>query len=237
MGNITLDRLMRPRKEVALPTGETVVVRALASQELSLREAEATRAAALAEKEVRTPGTPRHDTYILRLETLSEELLRNQALEYASLDAWRRVEEVVKPDYIPEPEEATEEERRATVLKREEHLQQVAERRRLWVESAVATEKARLEGLDRDRLLAEVTTRTHRLVGDLAYREKFLAYTKRTSTLKLDGQPYFSSDEEALATHPAMDDLITRAFVEVNDFDPLSLSGTSSTATSEGSTG
>ena len=233
MGNsaISLDRLMRPQKTVDLPNGQQVVVRALAAQELSLRQKAATRAAAVAEAEARKEGTEEYETYILPILTSSIDELRAAYVGYARLDAQTQVFDKIKAEYIPEPDEATPEEQREVVLKREAHLEDVNRRRSEWVEAYVAEAKERAEKLeDEERLRAEIRRRTEKLVADIVYNETYLDQTHYLSVRNPDGTSYFSTPTEARYLHSAMSNLLAEAFAEVNDIDPLSLNGQSSTA-------
>lgn len=227
--NLFLDSLFRVATEVTLPGGEVVRVRALSEYELSARERYAQAEAARFVKRVSDENSEEYAALILPL-LQSDEQSREIALRiYLRSDAKRMARERHAPKYIPIPDGATEEEERRVLIQREEEIARVEEKRREDTEKIYAELEKDLEKMDGNKILSALREKTIEYAASSIKTRELVAYTIYAATERPGGGKRFSSPAEARELPESVRDIIIAAFAEVNNKDPLSLSGQSLT--------
>ncbi len=229
METVTLDQLFRANRPFKL--GETpLIARALSGPEHDERALVATHAARKLEKELADPESDAYAFYMRPYARQDEAGLREflTVVRRASLynDAHRRHPAI----YQPEPDNVTDAERRAIQNQREES--ETARIRLIddEVTAALAIYTESLAAQDRPTLYDAARGLAITRIIDERANAAFAYYTIWKGVLTPDGEPYFKTLAHAEHIGNAASFALFEQVTEVDNLNPLALSGPSSTA-------
>jgi hypothetical protein len=133
MSEITLDRLFRAKQDVVLPDGRTVQVRALSDAERKQRSTASLRASIRSDELLSKEDSDEYAIYIKPLEQASREELENIIVDWQTADIVRAAYEEFKYEFIPFPDDASDEEQKDVLLKRAESEKAVDDKRQDYI--------------------------------------------------------------------------------------------------------
>ena len=216
---ITLDRLYRARKAVALPDNSTVLVRALSDAERRQIQTDSLAASMRFDRALKDHNSNEYLCYVYPLESAT----RDELIE--ALAQWRRSELMLaaqrefKDEYLPFPDDATLEEMKAVVLQREESEARIKASREAFIEKQIVDERIRLSDKPEDALR----------VSALKYRAQYVsaleAYAENVrrcvyySCEKTDGGRAYTFEEVCNLETSVLNKLYTE-HKEVDSLDP-----------------
>lgn len=222
--DFSLDSLFRVRTEVNLPGGETVTVRALSEYEMSARERHAQAEAARFVKRLSDEGSDDYAAIVLPILQSSHEARIAAMKIYFQTEARRVARERNAPNYIPIPDNATEEEERRILIEREAEIERVEARRREDANKIYSELERSLEKMGEEEVLRVLIEKTKEYAAMSVKAREMVSYTIHIATLRPDGSKRFTL-QEAREMPEGVREIILSAFSEVNNKDPLSLSG------------
>lgn len=193
--DITLDRLFRATKAFEFG-GQKLTARALSGPEREERSMQSTNATRQLEKQLQNEDSPEYQFHLRLYENLDEDGLRQFLTIVKEGDIYREVSRDNKPIYQPEPDNVTEDERRALLNAREEAEKLRKEKIDTLVKAELEKYKPVVEKMDK----AELLSRARKLAIGRVLNEKansyYTYYTIYKGVLQ-DGKPYFESFEDA----------------------------------------
>jgi hypothetical protein len=207
-----LDDLYNTEAEVALPDGKVILVRTLTDAEVNHRELEAIKAASVVEAEFEDETSQRYKDLIEPLQRLDHDGL--VAIIMAVQEVVIR-EEVVRENpfrYVPFPDDATEDEKRDVMRRREEQEAQVRQRRSEEISRRLSARREEMQILEDDDLMKRAK---RALVNTEAFNrriEEFYTQTVYQSTW-LDSKHPFKL--EAVRGHGKRDGLNEKVFRKI----------------------
>ena len=219
---VTLDRLMRPTKQVSV-AGRVFTVRALTDLERNLRFRAATLARSKISRKLDDPNSEEHLVNFGDYASSTDEELRDVIAIFRRRDAWMQATKSVQYNFIPYPDEATEEERDAVNKQREDMLDRLNKERDAFVDKYIADLRKGLENGTREALLAEYmkAAKENILLGAFNEEADF-----QTLYISLDGKMPM---EDVRGLHPSVRQKLLEAVMEVDNIDPLLLKWPAST--------
>lgn len=227
---ITLDRLFRAEKPVEL-AGRQLVVRALSSYEIKCRFDEATLATLQVRRDVKLPDSRYYQLNIQStLEAASDVELRELIARGTSGQATGEAVRDIQPEYVPYPDDASDEERAATLIGRQAQLDKAVQLRNEYVVNKTQAKLvevatwARPE-LEREYIRLAIATLLDNTFGEI-YNNAGLLYAVRQA----NGEPYFASLQEVAECDDRVRARLSIEVRSINEIDPLAWSGPSSTA-------
>lgn len=219
MTELFLDSLFRTATEVRLPGGKTVTVRALGDAEIRGRESMARAEAARFRKKLKDENSDEHLSYISSLSELTDEQLRTLIVQmYVQLEAQDEARTQAKPQFVPVPEDANDEDKLDAEDAQKEEDERAQKEYEEILKSLSEAFRKNVESWDRDKLLAEAREWTTR---SLAYTE-FMRMTVLASlymATEVKGKRFFQSLQEVDNANRTIVNLLYDAFIEVNDKD------------------
>lgn len=225
-----LDDLCRPYEIVTLPNGKNVRVRALSDAELRARDLEATRVSAVMMERLRDPNSREYQSIVLPVLQGDAAVMRQALLAYRSVEAAREVQIEIQPEFIPFPDNASEEEKREVMLRREAQNKEIAEKRAARIAALVEKEKAALSEMDEDKLRDLVSRRSVNGVSDSIWSDEFVIQTIYLSCEVEDGSGrYFVSPDQARGLPRTVRSLLWNKYAEADRIDPFSFASPSPT--------
>jgi hypothetical protein len=193
--DVTLDRLFRATKNFEFG-GQKLTARALSGPEREERSMQSTNATRQLEKLLQNEDSSEYQFHLRLYENLDEDGLKQFLTIVKEGDLYRDASKEHKPIYQPEPDNVTDDERRALLNSREE----AEKARKDKIDEIVKTElekfKSTLEKLPKEELLS----RSRKLAIGRVLNEKANAYYTFYTIYKgvlQDGKPYFNSFEDA----------------------------------------
>jgi len=226
---VTLDRLFRPNVPFEIG-GQKFTIRALSDPEQNGRSMYATNRGRKIEKELADPQSDIYQYRIFVLERMSVESLQALLRGNRAGEIRRDLERDKPPVYIPFPDEATEEEKRAVLDSREE-----SEAKRVKdINDAVEVKSSEFfDKFLKDKAQAELFGMAKAQIIETLVLEQanmtFAHYTLYCAVMK-DGEQFFASPDEVAQMKDEVIFKMYRVAHEVNGIDPLALNGSSSTA-------
>lgn len=216
---VTLDRLYRAKTNVTLPGGVVVQVRALSDAERRSKQQSAIRASLRLEQAFNDPESDAYIVHIMPLEKSERDELVEIYVAWAQNDAVRQAPEVIKDEYIPLPEKATEQDIKDTMQRRDKSEDAIANQRRAYVQerAEVARKKAQ-EMPDADLRREAIARRKYLTALEQALIEDSLQ-TVLVCTEK-DGQPFFADIEEVKNLDSRVLDALLTEQRKVDSLDP-----------------
>jgi len=228
MEGITVDRLFRVSKDIEL-LGHKLKVRALSDLEMQLRHREAMRASVVVERALRDPDSTESLVNLAPLEQSAPDDLKSILVIYHQRETQIKAAREIPLDYLPFPDEATEEEQREVLARRETHAKLIQDKRKASVEQEVESYRKSLEDKSVEWLLAQAKGKTIMANASASFAEEFALHTIYTTLETPEGKRYFDSLDEVRLVPASVRNLILTTFSEVNDLDPLRLNGQSAT--------
>lgn len=226
---ISLDRLFRICKIVDMPDNTKVRVRSLSDLEMQDRNRAAIAARYVAEKRLKDKGSVEYQATLLPMEDAGADELKASLLAYRKFEIEQESYEEFKRVYIPDPKDATDEEKLATLAQREASLKDTEEKRKAWVQKKLESYAEGIDKWEEAKLRKEGLKKTAEFFGREAYSERLIGRTLFTVVSNLDGTRFFESEQEVTSVPPGVVQRLYDAVVEVNSLDPLSLPGPSAT--------
>ena len=220
---VTLDRLFRPQKTIDL-AGKTVTVRALSDPEHSDRYKLAMLVRTNLSEQL---ADPKSDEYIARFGNLDEATQEDMVASVLTFRAKAMQAEAEKRfpyEFTPIPDNATNEETEATFKQRKKSVAQTEANRAKYLAKVVDEAKETLSQKPREELDAEYKKSLRERALEVAYMNEMVAQTIHFGTNGL------YSAEDARALHTTIKEKLWAAVMEVDNIDPLRLSGPASTA-------
>jgi len=228
MDAITLDRLFRVRKETSV--GQVKLwVRALSDFEMNVRHRQATKESLDATKRLADTESVEYQTYYLPLAEMDEPSLRVLLQSYQRREFTAQAEREILLEYIPFPDEASDDEERDVQDRREQAEKALPDRRKEFVTKKMDAFKTAIESKDRTWLESELKSQIKSSVSDAAYGERYVYETLLVQVETEDGKPYFRDLAEVRGLNRAVIDHLMAEGRSVNDLDPLALSTPSAT--------
>ena len=224
MDGVTVDRLFRVSKELELPGGVKVKVRALSDMELQLRNREALRARYVAEKRLKDKDSTEYQITLLPLEDADADGYRATLLAYRRSEVGAEAERELPFVYVPFPDNASESEQTDVLAKREESEKEIRQRRAEWAEARVKDYVKLVTEMDEETLKKQCFRKTAEFFGRTEFTNRFVTMTAYIATETLEGAHYFASAEEVGSVPTVVLDRILQAVSEVNDISPFGLS-------------
>jgi len=219
-----LDDLYNTEAEFTLPDGKVISVRILTDAEVTMRDLEAVKAASAVEVELRDEETDRYKDTMGPLQPLGQDSLVAVVMAVASATMREEVQRDHPFRYIPFPDDASEEEKRETVERREEHEAKVRQRRSEELSKRLSERHDELEVLEEDVLLKRAEGA---LISTEAFNRRIDEFYCQTiyMSCRLDGKPAF--DLDAIRKHGNSDGLnetvfrrLTDVYSEIDTADP-----------------
>ena len=217
MSDITLDSLFRASQSVELPDGVVVQVRALGDAERRSRTMASLRASIRLDEKLEDTNSDEYMVYLLPLKKSSRDELLEIVQTWRENEASRTATDEVPDEYIPFPTNASDEEMKAVLLKRNVSEKDIQKRREDYVKKQGKLLRKTAEKWDDDKLLQEAIARKKTLialnetVNENAYQSVFIATEK-------DGKRYFNSIEDVRGMNS---DVLVRLFVAQQEVDSL----------------
>lgn len=219
MSPITLDKLFRAFKPVELPNGETVIVRALSDAERKTKQMATLRAAIRLDQRLDDPESDEYLVYITPVAQLPREELEEIVVEWQKNDLARAAFEQYKNEYLPFPDDATDEEMKDVLGKRKESEAATEQARKDYVKREAKVFAKKVQGWTDEVLLKEAVRRKKFAVS---IGERFSEDVYQTIFLgtEKDGHRYFSSMDEVRSMHT---DVLNRLLESQREVDSLDI--------------
>lgn len=226
MGKLYLDKLFRSTIDAELPGGEKVRVHAMTGPQRRFRSQSAMATSSRIEARMKDKESEEYASHILPLAIAPRESLNEALAHYARADAARKAGADIEPEYVPFPDEASEEEQRAVLLAREAEDERVDKARLELVQRIVAAAQGEIAAMTDDDARLAVQKKTVEYTTSAAYAEELVSWTIANCVTTPDGKPRFTIDEARGLSDEVKSGLFVE-FLEVDGVDPLDLSGQS----------
>ena len=219
-----LDDLYNTEAEVTLPDDKVIQVRTLTEAEANVRELEAIKAASAVEAEMKDEATQKHKDLIEPLQQLTHDGRVAVTMSVAELTMREEVARDKPFRYIPFPDDATEEEKRDVMLRRDEHEAKVRQDRSEELSRRLTRRREELQELE-DGVLLERSRAA--LVGTEAFNKRIDEFYSQTvyMSARHNGKPAFKL--EAVRNHGKGDGLnekvyrrLLEVYGEIDSVDP-----------------
>lgn len=228
MENVTIDRLFRVHRPVEV-LGRKLTVRCLSGPESQDRDRYSLMAGLNLEKKLRDHETEEYLTTLSGYKSLDKEgLVAFLTVTYAG-EAATKAEEKYPLIYQPFPDEALEDERRKTLEMREEAEAKRNKDVAAEAKNLIEQYEKSLNDTPLDQLLVKVEGKALIHAINRATNEAYAYYALYLSLCDENGKRYFSSPEEPRGLPDTVTVMLMKEFKEVNNLDPLGLSGQFST--------
>lgn len=207
-----LDDLYNTEAEVVLPDGKAITVRTLTDAEILVRELEAIKAASAVEVIMRDKDSQEYKDLIEPLQQLDGESMIAIIVAVAETTMREEVQRAYPFRYIPFPDDATEEEKRDVMVRREEHEARMRQERSAELSKRLAARREELRELDEEALKKRTETA---LIGTEAFSrriDEFYCQTVYMSS-RLNGKPVFTL--EAVRNHGKSNGLNETVFKKI----------------------
>lgn len=224
-GSYFLDRLWRPCKDRELPGGITVVIRALSDYEIRARNRQSLEASITASESLKDKASSDYKTHISPLGDASDDDLKSIILSARRQEARQELDRQIQPKYLPIPDGASDDEEKEVLKNRESEIEKVKSERETKEIALMKKYVDELDSKDHETLVKEASQKIIKLVSDAAYSEEYVYGTVLASTEDRDGKQFFSSKDEVRKLPNQVLEILMKDFREVNDLDPLKLSG------------
>lgn len=199
MGEITLDRLYRATKQVELPDGTTIVVRALGDAERRAVGMAALRFSILTDKALGDETSDEYIVHLLPLQLAERETLIDVVLEFRRGVLYQEAAKQFPNQFLPHPEDATPEEMKEVEERRAESEKTIEEKRTGYIEKGLEEHRAKLDKIEDGQLRKEATQRKRQVISlDSASREE-MYQSVYYGTIRPEGTKYFASVDEVRA--------------------------------------
>src|SRR3990167_2478385 len=229
MEAVTVDRLFRVRQKVDL-RGIVLNVRALTDLEVYERSRLAMAASMRAQQRLRDHASDDYLASIVSLERLEDETLRSICTTNNSGELGPDLYKEFPQEYIPFPDNPTEDESRDVLAKREEAEKRVLEKRVGSLRDRLEKYSQSIAEKTREWLLKEAARLVERSVVESAFEVEYDVQSLYLAVETLEGDRYFKALEEARGLPGSVRAQLMTVLRGVNDLDPLALSLPSSTA-------
>jgi len=224
---LTTDRLYR----ALLPFefhGQALVARALSGPENDERNLHATRTAMLLERKLKDPESVEYWGNLRVYDEMAPETLRELLLAFRRTTYRQDAVRDEPPTYIPFPENATEEQKREVLARRDEEAAAWGQRIDESVKRRMKSFEDSLATLAPEALLAQVKRAAIYNLTNAAANDAFVHYSLYLSIQTPQGERRFASVEEAAGLPDPVVTVFYQKVREVNEIDPLAWSGPSS---------
>lgn len=225
LDNITLDRLFRPTKVISF-LGANITVRALSDPERTERYRLAMLARAELNRKLDDPNSEEYAIHIRNAAYASDDEMRSAVMIFRMREAERRIEKDNPYRYIPFPDNASPDESVRILNERQDMVSSVDKKRSELLTEALKSIEESLSTKSREQLDIEYIKAIRERLLTSVFGDETVAQTIRLST-----NGHFSR-EDALNLHPAMRDKLWLEIAEVDNIDPLALSGLALTGSS-----
>lgn len=231
---VTLDDLCRPAVDKTLPNGKTVRVRALSDVERRTCDMEALALSARLARALGDKESREYQAYILpTLLEGSDERKRDAIVAYRSLTAVRESNRTVQSRYIPFPDNATDEERREVIDKRQAESLAVLERRAAETKRLIDETRQQIAEMIGETLDAKLEREAKNAISSGLYSDEFVRHTIYHACEFDGGAARFFASVEAVRSLPvAILNFLWDAYNEVDSIDPFLLASPSVTESS-----
>jgi hypothetical protein len=221
MDTLTLDDLFRVTKEVAVGA-KKITVHALSDPERNERYKQAVVFRAQLLKKLRDQESPEHEMCFAEIPTL--EVQKNVIVSSRTKFMWREANDKYVPEYIPEPDKATAAESAEVILKREKEVKKTDAQKLKYVEKSITDLKTELDKMAEPELKARFVQAGEELTLASAFNQEF-----DDQTVYLSTGNYFGTIENVRLLPAQVKVKLLSSIREVDEIDPLSLSGPSAT--------
>lgn len=232
-GSYWLDDLCRVAQVVDLPNGRRVRVRSLSDVERRACDMDALRTSAVLAEALKDESSKEYQAILLPVIQGGAEKLREALISYRYLSATREMARTIQPDYIPFPDNPSEDERREVITKRGEHLKAISDKRTEGTKLLVDELRVKLEGLGDEDLL--LLFKKHASTGnaDAMYSDEYVRQAVYVACETEDGSAkFFKSRDEASGVPAKIRTLLWGALIEADTLDPFLLTSRSATESS-----
>ena len=220
-----LDDLYNTEAFLGLPDGTEITVRTLTDAESQIRDSAARAAAGAVEKRLRDSESEEYADLMTPLQHADRDGMMAIIMSIAAITMSQEVQNEYPYRYIPFPDEATEEERREVIERREEHEARVRQSRSEELSRRLAARREELLILDED----DLRSRAERaLIATESFNNRvseFYAQTVYMSCRNGDDRPMFELDD--VRRHGRSDGLnesvyrrLLEVYQEIDQVDP-----------------
>jgi len=224
---ITIDRLFRAMTEVVMPNDDVVFVRALSDSERKSRSMSALAAAVRLEDKLLDESSEEYAVHILSLKRAERDELLSICEQWAITDAWQAAYKEVKDELIPFPDDATDEEKKAVIRKREKSEARTKEKREKLVEERVAKYRGEANKKEDEELRKEAITRRRMITAMIESQNEDYYVTVFLSTHKKVGDKFIKYFESLYEVKQLDATVMARLYdtqKEVDSLDPWAIS-------------
>jgi hypothetical protein len=200
MGDITLDHLMRANKAVVLPDNSTVRVRSLSDAERRQKQLASLRASIRLDEKLADETTDEYAVYLYSVKQLSRDELLKVLEQWKRNNAMESAVRELEPEYIPFPDNPSDDEMKDVLKLREASEKQLADRRVEYVENQVKAYLQSAEKWTDDTLLKEAIARKRMLVSLEEVLNEDVYQSVYLGTCKEDGSRYFENIQQVRNT-------------------------------------
>lgn len=230
MEDVTLDRLWRPVHKTSY-AGRPVTVRAISGSEQDARAMYAVKTTRALERKLSDHESDEYQFRLRYLDGLDEPALLLRLKTRYENEIRPDIEKENPLDYIPVPDDATDDEKRANLDARDKAEQDHKDRINRLVQAKLdAYTEKNLTGKIQEQLLEMSKNQIIFMALSEESSNSIAYYSLFLSVYNPDGTRYFESAEEARSAGFQAALYLYKKFEEVNNINPLDLSGSSSTA-------
>ena len=228
MAHFDIDKFFRVSTTTELPDGTRVSVRCLSDIELKARDTHSLSHVARMTEALKDPNSEDYRNKIQALDNATDASLV-ETLVMSWRDEWaREARDLLRVDFFPYPENATDLERVDVDRRQREHEQSVFTERAKYMINREMKFRETASGWDRDVLLRNIKQRAIGLYAlDEGLQEQ--VYWTVWRSVELDGKTYWDSVDEVRQLTKTVIDRLTSVYREVDAQDPWALTKSEST--------
>jgi hypothetical protein len=193
MSDITLDKLMRASKAIVLPDNNTVTVRSLSDAERRQKQLASLRASVRLDEKLADESSDEYAVYLYPLKQLSRDELLEILAQWKRGNAMETSMRDIENEYIPFPDNASMDEEKEVLKKREENEKLVETQRKEYAENLVAEYLKSAEKWDDGRVLREALARKRMIVSLEEVLNEDVYQCVYLGTYTEDGKRYFQN--------------------------------------------
>lgn len=232
-----IDKLFRAYKEVELPNGTVLRVRALSDLEIRTIDQRALALSAEYREKLDRQDSDEYRALVYDSGKWDEDAIIDMLEPYYRLQFVEEAARKIPYEYIPFPENASEEQRREILAKRQKSEEEIRKKRDKFVEDSLKRKINKLRKLAHDQFVAETLKDIKEMAARLEYSTYRTLLILLAACEKEDGERYFSNLEEVMSVPERIRNELFLAYNEVSAIDVWELEKNSSTDTSQEPTG
>ncbi len=220
---VTLDRLYRVSRVVALPDETEIRIRALSDAERQQIELDALSAAMRFDRKIKDTDSNEYMCYIYPLKEATQDILVDVLCLWQRGEAQTEAMKEIKDEFIPIPDNASFIEKKAVLIQREEVESETDKKREAYVKNALVAARKKYEKLDEDTLRKEATSRRMQyLSATEAFTEK-MCRAVFYGIEKIEGGRFFESIGDVKSLDSTILSFLYQQQREVDSLDPWAI--------------